>query len=197
MNYAKASLFIDVDSQIIIDWDLVMSYEHDVKIAERIFKRNRLKSIQGLGDKGFDSEPLHEIARAHGITFYAPVRNMNQRILKQRPSGKYRRECVEMPEFKGMRSISETVNSVLKRTQIQSLRSKKHYMREREFGWQIVWYNIKRKIKISRENNQIFIFYEIEFYSIRTEPTKPKRKTFKNLKQKKSTWINSNETVTS
>ena len=89
------------------------------------------------------------VARANGITFYAPVRKMHKRAYKdKRPSGKYRRQCIVLPEFKGMRSINETVNSVLKRTQINSLRSKKHFMREREFAWQIVFYNIKRKIKI-------------------------------------------------
>jgi len=170
MPYAKASLFIDVKTHIVLDFDLVMSHSHDVKIAERIFKRNAIKDIIGLGDKGFDSENLHEIARANGITFYAPVRKMNKRSLKKRPKGKHRRECIELPEFYGMRWINETVNSVLKRTQIHSLRSKKHFMREREFAWQIVYYNIKRIMKISNsKNNQTFFIFQIEVYSIRTE----------------------------
>ena len=175
MTYAKAGIFIDVKTQIILDWDLVMSRQHDVKIAEKIFKRNDLKDIDGLGDKGFDSEPLHEIARANGIIFYAPVRKMNKRAYKdKKPSGKYRRQCIVMPEFSCMRSINETVNSVLKRTQIQSLRSKKHFMREREFGWQIVYYNLKRIIKISySKDNQTFFICQIEIHLIRTGPDYP------------------------
>ncbi len=164
MPYAKAGIFIDVKTQIILDFDLVMSHEHDVKIAERIFKRNKIKNIIGLGDKGFDSEHLHEVARANGITFYAPVRKRNKRSLKQKPKGKYRRQCINPPHFIGMRSINETVNSVLKRTQIHSLRSKRHFMREREFAWQMVLYNIKRKIKVSSKNNQTFIFWLIQIY---------------------------------
>ena len=125
MPYAKADLFIDVKTQIILDFSLITHREHDVKVAERIFKRNEIKNITGLGDKGYDSENLHEIARANGITFYAPVRKMDKRGYKnQKPKGKYRRQCVELPEFYGMRWINETVNSVLKRTQINSLRSK-------------------------------------------------------------------------
>jgi len=171
MPYAKASLFIDVKTEIILDFDLVMSHKHDVKMAEKIFKRNKIKEIIGLGDKGFDSEYLHETARANGITFYAPVRKMNKQAYKdKRPSGKYRRECVLLPAFYGMRWAVETVNSVLKRTQIHSLRSKKHFMREREFAWQIVYYNIKRIMKISHsKNNQTFFICQIEIYSIRTE----------------------------
>ena len=171
MTYAKASMFIDVKRQIILDWDLTMSHKHDVKVAERMFKRNTIKDIIGLGDKGYDSENLHEIARANGIEFYAPVRMMNKRAFKRRrPGGFYRRQCVIMPEFKGMRSINETINSVLKRTQINSLRSKRHFMREREFGWQIVYYNLKRLMKVNLRNNQTFFYFSIEIYSIRTEP---------------------------
>jgi len=88
-----------------------------VKIAERIFKRNILKDIFGLGDKDHGSENLHEIVLANGIEFYAPVRKMDKRAFKnQRPNGFYRRQCVEMPEFKEMKSINETVDWILKET---------------------------------------------------------------------------------
>jgi hypothetical protein len=159
MPYAKSDLFIDVKTQIILNFNFFTFREHDVLGAERIFKRNKIKSIIGLGDKGYDSEHLHEIARENGIIFYAPVREMDKRSLKQRPKGKYRRECLELPEFIGMRSINETVNSVLKRTQIHFLRSRKSTMKKREFGWHIILYNIKRIIKLSSEEESQTFFY--------------------------------------
>ena len=167
MTFAKTSLFVDVESKIILDWDLVMSREHDVKIAERIFKRNLIKGIRGLGDKGYDSEPLHKIARNNGIDFFAPVRKMNKRAFSnQRPKGFYRRQCKENPpEDKGMRSIVENVNWVLKGTQIDYLRSKKHFMRERELGWQVILYNIKKTILLNgNEEVQAFLFLKIRIY---------------------------------
>jgi hypothetical protein len=169
MNYAKTSFFIDVKTKIILDWDLVMSREHDVKIAERIFKRNSLKGIRGLGDKGYDSEPLHKIARENGIEFFAPTRKMNKRAFSyQRPKGIYRRQCKENPpEDKGMRSISECVNWIMKGTQITSLRNKKACMRQRELGWHVILYNLKRKIKINkRGDNQTFLFFQFRIYLI-------------------------------
>jgi len=169
MNYAKTSFLSDVKTKIILDWDLVMSREHDVKIAERIFKRNDLKGIRCLGDKGYDSELLHEIARENGIDFFAPVRKMNRRALKnKRPKGFYRRRCKENPpKDKGMRSISENINSVVKGTQIVCLRSKKHFMRERELGWHVVLYNLKRIIKMTKNKNvQTFLFLQFEIYFI-------------------------------
>jgi len=161
MIYAKTSLFIDVKNKIILDWDLVMSHEHDVKIAERIFKRNSLKEVRCLGDKGYDSEPLHEIARENGIEFFAPTRKMSKKALRnKRPKGFYRRQCKESPpEDKGMRSIVESVNFVLKKTQINSLRSKKDFMMQNELGWHIIVYNLRRKIKISKNKVQTFLFF--------------------------------------
>ena len=164
MTYAKTSLFVDVDSKMILDWDLVMSREHDSKIAQRIFKRNTLKNISCLGDKGYDSEPLHEIARENGVDFFAPVRNMDKKALSnRRPKGFFRRKCEENPpKRKGMRSIVENVNYVLKETQITSLRSRKHSMRERELGWHLIFYNIKKIMRLSVSGEmQTFLFFEI------------------------------------
>jgi hypothetical protein len=170
MPYAKANLFVDVKTQIILDFDFVMGHTHDVKMAEKIFNRNKIKDIIGLGDKGFDSENLHEIARTNGITFYAPVREMDKRAYKdQRPKGFYRRQCINLPEFYGMRWINETVNSVIKRTQIHSLRSKNYFMREREFGWNVIVYNIKRKIKLSKNKYKAFFYLVIIICPFRTE----------------------------
>jgi len=153
MPPVKAGIFIDVKSQSIIDFEFVTNNKHDVKLAEKIFRRNTLKNIRGLGDKGFDSENLHEIARANGINFYAPLRKMHKWGSKnKRPNGFYRRKCIEAPEDYNMRNINETVNSVLKRTQIPFLRSKNDSRKEKEFGWQVVWYNLKRKIIISFGN---------------------------------------------
>ena len=51
MPYAKADLFIDVKTQIILDFNFITHREHDVKGAEKIFKRNKIKDIIGLGIK--------------------------------------------------------------------------------------------------------------------------------------------------
>ena len=171
MLYAKADLFIDVKTQMIIDFSLVTHREHDVKVAEKIFKRNKIKNIFGIGDGAYDSEPLHEIARENGIIFYAPVRKNDKRSFKRKkPTGKYRRECIEKPYYYGLRWINDTVNSVLKRTQIHFLRSKKCFMKQREFAWHIIFYNIKRKIKISSsEEIQTFFYSIVIICPIRTE----------------------------
>ena len=165
MAYAKGSLFIDVKTLSILDFDLTLTHRHDAKIAEKIFKRNKIKNIFGLGDKAFDSEHLHEVARENGINFYAPVRKKDKKAFQNKlPKGFYRRQCKENPpDFKGQRSKNETVNSVLKRKQINFLRSKLSFMKKREFGWHIILFNLKIETK-TESNFQTFLFFQIRIF---------------------------------
>jgi hypothetical protein len=167
MPYAKADLFIDVKTLAIIDFSLINKRTHDVKIAEKIFKRNSLNGFTILGDKGYDSEPLHELVREKGGILYAPVREKSKK-----PRGRFRKKCLNLPDFMGMRSMNESVNSALKRRQLNSLRSKKFNRKQREFAWHIVLYNIQIKIKLSSsENKQTFFCLIVILCPFRTEPS--------------------------
>ena len=137
MPYAKVDLFIDVKTLAIIDFSLINKKTPDVKIAEKIFRRNTIRGFTILVDKGYDSEPLHEMVRKKGAKLYAPVRNKSKK-----PKGRLRKLCKNLPEFMGLRSLSESVNSSLKRRQITSLKSKKIVMKQREFGWHVILYNL-------------------------------------------------------
>ena len=169
MPYAKVDLFVDVKNKMILDFDLKMSKEHDVKVAERIFKRCSLKNITILGDGAYDSEPLHELVRGKGGKLYAPVRKKSKKgLIRKRPKGFYRRKCIELPEFMGQRSIIESVNFSLKRKQIVALTCRKEHLKKREFAWHVIFYNlrmiIKEKNKVLNVTEQNFIFCLIEIY---------------------------------
>ena len=170
MPYAKADLFIDVKTLSIIDFSLINKKTHDVKIAEQIFKRNSIKGFTILGDKGYDSEPLHELVRKKKGILFAPVREKSKK-----PKGRFRRMCVNLPDFMGMRSMNESVNSSLKRRQITALKSKKVHMKQREFGWQVILYNIDRKLIVENNQqpkiiNQTFFYLVVILCPFRTEP---------------------------
>ena len=161
MPYAKVDLFVDVNTKEILDFSLVNKHQHDVISAYKFAKRNRLRGSIVLADGAYDSEPLHEIIRNKGGKLYAPVRKST----RKKPKGFWRRKCVDLPEFMGMRSIVETVNFMLKQTQIPSLRSKKNTMKRREFGWHVVLHNLKRKIllEVKNEKQEVLFFMMIEF----------------------------------
>jgi len=163
MPYAKVDLFADVKTRKIIDFSLICKRQHDIIATEKMFKRNKLNEVMILGDGGFDCERLHELVRNKGGKLFAPVRKMNKKALsKKKPKGKYRRECLELPEFFGQRSIIESINSSLKQKQIHALSSKKEFMKQREFGWNVIWYNLRMELKNSSSNLQreltLFIF---------------------------------------
>jgi len=168
MPYAKADLFIDVKSKEILDFSLHCNRIADVRAAEYFFKRSRIKGLTILADGAYDSEPLHEIVRNKGAKLFAPVRKNSGK----KPRGRYRKECVELPEFQGMRSIVETVNFMLKQTQISCLKSKKNIMKQREFGWHVVLHNMKRKILLnsSSENQEVLFFIIVESQLLWTGP---------------------------
>lgn len=167
MPYAKVDLFIDVDKQMIIDFSLVTHREHDAKVAKKIFTRNRLKGYDILADGGYDSEPLHRLVRSKGAKLSAPVRKMNKKSLRKKPKGKFRKECLELPDNMGKRSLVETINSVLKRKQISYLRSRQTHMKQREFGWHVILFNIDRRIKLGLEHkSQKTIFLTLVIYAI-------------------------------
>lgn len=137
--YAKLDIWIDIKSLVILDFILLMQPRHDVIAAEKIFKRNNLKNIEILADRGYDSEPLHKIVCANGGKLFAPARNKSKK-----PKGLNRRKCKTLPSYMGQRSLVETVNSILKRVQITALRSKKAFMKKRELAWHVILYNMKR-----------------------------------------------------
>lgn len=147
MPYSKVDLFVDVKSKEIIDFSLVTHHQHDIVAAKQFAKRNSLKNIIVLCDGGYDSEGFHRQIYDKGGKLYAPVRKMNKNSNKRFPTGWFRKQCLELPSFMGQRSIIECINAVIKRRFLNSLRSKKSYMKKREFAWSMIVYNLTKKLE--------------------------------------------------
>ena len=143
MPYAKVDLFVDVKSKEIIDFSLVTHHQHDIIAAKQFVKRNSLKGIIVLCDKGYDSEGFHRQIFDRGGKLYAPVRKSSRKF----PKGWFRKQCLELPDFMGQRSIVECINAVIKRRFLNSLRSKKSHMKKREFAWSMIVYNLTKKLE--------------------------------------------------
>ena len=90
---------------------------------------------------------------------------MNKNSLKKFPKGWFRKQCLELPDFMGQRSIIECVNAVLKRRFISCLRSKKDYMKKRECAWSMIIYNLTRKLEMV-EDGQIIEQVKIDSFFI-------------------------------
>jgi len=111
---------------------------------QRLKRKNQ--GILILADKGYDSESIHELVNASGNTFYAPVRNS----CRKKPRGFYRIKAKQKPSEKyNQRNTVESFMHSLKSMK-NSLRSKLHYMKKREFAWTIITYNIEKLIQITK-----------------------------------------------
>ena len=62
MPYAKADIIVDTKNKLVYEHVLRMKPRHDVLGARTMLKRTKIKNVIVLGDKGYDSEPLHVIA---------------------------------------------------------------------------------------------------------------------------------------
>lgn len=142
MPYAKADILIDTKTLLVHDWILRIKPRHDVLGALSILNRIKTRDSLILGDKGYDSERVHEKTHQKGNDFYAPVRNTS----RKKPKGYYRRKCYLGNENYPKRMTVESTIHALKSMK-RELRSKLQYMKKREFGWQILTYNIKRIIQ--------------------------------------------------
>ena len=149
MPYAKVDLFIDVKTKEIIDFSLVNKHQHDIVAARQFIKRNKIRNLIILCDGGYDCESFHRQIFEKGGKLYAPVRKINKRSLRKFPKGWFRKQCLELPDFMGQRSIVECINAVLKRRFLNSLRSKNGDMKKREFAWTMIVYNLARRLENS------------------------------------------------
>jgi len=140
MPYVKFDIIVDVHSKLIHDFTIRTKPRHDVLGAEGMFKRMKHKGVKILADKGYDSEPLHEIAHEMGNSMYAPVRKST----RKRPKGWFRRRCVEKDPEYSMRNIVENTFKVFKQVRVSALRSKKAVMKKREIAWHVIIYNLEK-----------------------------------------------------
>ena len=150
MPYAKADLLVDTAEKLVYDFVLRMKPRHDTLGAKTMFSRTPVRDALILADKGYDSEPLHEVAVENHNLLFAPVRKSP----RERPRGKNRRRCARGHEQYHQRNIVESINFSLK-SRFRSLRSKKHWMKKREFAWKLITYNLE---KLSQRANSLLEF---------------------------------------
>ena len=140
MPFAKVDVFVDTNTLAIHDFVLRTKPRHDTLGAATMLKRAKIKNVLVLADKGYDSEPLHQLAREKGLTFHAPVRDFKVK----RPKGRYRRQSHENPPPEKNRQclVESTIRSL--KNKFKTLRSRLHYMKKRELAWIVLVHNMDR-----------------------------------------------------
>ena len=159
----KATIVVDEKSQIVVSFDVHFGEIHDSKEFKKVLENidsevvAKFKII--IGDKGYDSEENHVIAKEHGLLAIIPTRNKDVQIYRIRGKTGKRMKRHLQEEYK-RRPIVETVYSVIKRKSESFVRSRKPELAEKEIALKIIAYNIRRTIIL---NDSIFIFVIIGF----------------------------------
>ena len=139
---AKLDVIIDVDTKMVFDHVVRIRPRHDVIAAEQMLKRAKFTDVRMLGDKGYDSEPLHELARAKGIDLYASVRSSS----RKRPKGRFRRVCAKGADDYPRRNVVKSFMHSLKAVHCSALKSRLHWMKKKEMAITLFVYNLEKKI---------------------------------------------------
>lgn len=124
---------------------------HDVKHFPQLFAQMIAITpmlIMAL-DKGYDSEPIHQMIHNENMISMIPPRNITALISRTR--GKYRKQMKR--EFDESlyhhRNKTETIFSVIKRKFGSEIKSYNDTMREKELLYRVLAYNCHRMCVIS------------------------------------------------
>ncbi len=164
-KYVKTTICVDDKSQLIVSYSTRFGYVHDSKEFRKVLKNmdneivDKFKII--IGDKGYDSEKNHIIAKGYGLFAIIPARNEDVPI--HRTKGENRKRMKRhLPEEYNRRPIVETVHSVIKRKSGSFVRSRIPGQLEKEIALKIIAYNIRRILVL---NGSKIIFIIEVFYT--------------------------------
>ena len=163
-SYHKLDILVDVyGKKQIIDYSFLLKNRHDSFVAKRLLKKIKLKKCKILADKGYPNYDFIELMKTKQNNFISPPKNYGEKCRHNN----FKREK-KIRNFKSnkliyrRRVIVECVFSSLKRKQNLKLRSRLSYMKKREMGWHILFYNIRRNIEFNgkgiKENLSFYFF---------------------------------------
>ncbi len=148
-KYVKTTICVDDQSQLVVSYDAYFGDIHDSKEFKKTLE-NMDREIIGkfkviIGDKGYDSEENHIIAKKYGLMAIIPARNKDVPIHRTRGENRKRMKR-HLPEEYNRRPIVETVHSVIKRKSGSFARSRIPELSEKEIAMKMISYNIRRII---------------------------------------------------
>jgi len=158
-GYTKLSLAVCVDTKAILAADTVGSRTHDIKRLEHIVKRLASSDVfveYVVADKGYDAEHAHEMIReCLNAEAIIPARDDGDTPINRMfgPNRKrMRKELTEGSEKRTIhhkRSLSETVNSMMKRVLGEVLSGRNEETRHSETMFRFIAHNFRVGMELS------------------------------------------------
>ena len=155
----KVSIVADTENKIVLAADVSSSHRHDITFMPEMIGQLHGCPIGVLvADKGYDSERVHlSVRKELGIRFLTPCKG-RPTVPAKHVTGHFRRymrqflgpKCTNFTLAYQMRSIVETVNSMIKRVFGSMLRSRNPVNREIETFARIIAHNLRQSMSIDR-----------------------------------------------
>jgi hypothetical protein len=117
-RYMKSTITVALGTQMIISYKIGLNFRNDTMDFPAVLKKIP-ESIIGkfthiIGDKGYDSEKNHQIARSYGLISVIPARNEDVPVYRTRGYYSKRMKRKSRDEYRERAKV-EKVHSVIKR----------------------------------------------------------------------------------
>ena len=171
-SYHKLDIIVDTfGKKQILDYSFLLKNRHDSFVAKRLLKKTKIKRAKILADKGYPNYDFVEMSKTRQNNFISPPKDYGGKC--RHNNFKRERKIRNFEANKKIyrrRVIVECVFSSLKRKQNLKLRSKLSYMKKREMGWHILFYNIRRNIEFGEEKFEEDLSFFIFIFEISLTP---------------------------
>jgi len=146
---------MDLDNLMILSAKIRKKARHDTRDVKALW--NKIKHLlfkKVFADKGYDADFFHEIVYKSGRKSVIFIKN--PKILIWRTKGVFRKLAKKdaRNHQKGKRSLTETINSILKRVYGETIAAKKLFTQKIELLFKILTLNLER---LSIQIEKIFV----------------------------------------
>lgn len=153
-DFLKLNMFMDLDNLMILSAKIRKRARHDTRDVKSLW--NKIKHLlfkKVFADKGYDADFFHEIVYKSGRKSVIFIKNHKVPIWRTR--GVFRKMAKKdaKNQRKGKRSLTETINSILKRVYGESLAAKTLQTQKIELLFKILTLNLER---LSTLKNKVF-----------------------------------------
>ncbi len=158
-DFLKLNMFMDLDNLMILSAKIRKKTRHDTRDVKALW--NKIKHLlfkKVYADKGYDADFFHKIVYESGRKSVIFIKNPNVPIWRTKGTFRKLAKKDARNHQKGKRSLTETINSVLKRVYGETIAAKKLCTQKIELLFKILTLNLER---LSIQIEKIFLFFFI------------------------------------
>jgi hypothetical protein len=168
-DFMKANFFYDLDNLMILGVKMRKKSRHDTKDLHSMWNKIKHLDFQDVyADKAYDANWFHELIFESGKKSKIHLKQENIPIHKTK--GHYRKHMKrhQKNSQKGIRSLCETINSMIKKIFDSVIRARNWTTQKIELFFKIIAFNLERVCKINK-NIFVFILFFLLFFDFESK----------------------------